>query len=234
MQHDWFLAKTPAAARGPGRTPGRFADRADAGRRLAEQVARLDLSDPVVLGLSRGGVPIAREIADRLGVAADVFVARKIAVPGIPELGIAAIAEGLDEVVLGPQAARLGLDGARLAALAGPERRELERRIAVYRGGRALPDLAGRDVVVADDGLATGVTARAALRALRNRGPRRLVLAAPVCAPQAAADLAPLADAFVSILTPRRFQAVSQWYADFGQLRDADVVALLTTARPGP
>ena len=214
--------------------PKRFADRPDAGRRLADRLVELQLRNPVVLGLSRGGVPIAREIADRLGVEADVFVARKIGLPGLPELGIAAIAEGLGEVVLGPQAIRLGLEPRRLARLAGPELRELERRIAVYRGDRALPDMAGRDVVVADDGLATGVTARAALRALRQHEPRRLVFAAPVCAPGAAEDLTALADDVVYVMAPKRFEAVSEWYVDFRQLKDADVVALLAPAHHEP
>ncbi|HTJ72333.1 MAG TPA: phosphoribosyltransferase family protein [Actinospica sp.] len=207
--------------------PRRFADRFAAGRLLADRVARLDPRAPVVLGLPRGGVPIAREIADRLGVAADVFVARKVGAPGYPEFGIAAIAEGLDEVIPGPHAARLGYGAARLAMLAEPERRELDRRVATYRGGRALPELRGREIVLADDGLATGVTARAALRSLRQRGPRRLIFAAPVCSPNTAAGLAGLADEVVYLLAPRDFQSVGEWYADFGQLTDADVLRLL-------
>jgi predicted phosphoribosyltransferase len=209
--------------------PTRFADRFHAGRLLAERVALLDLHAPVVLGLPRGGIPIAKEIADRLGVSADAFVARKIGVPGYPEYGIAAIAEGLGEVVLSPQAAQLGYGAAQLAPLAAAEQRELERRVAAYRGSRVLPDLRGREVVIADDGLATGVTARAALRSLRQQSPRRLVFAAPACAPDSVVNLAAtgLADDVVYLLAPRDFEAVGEWYVDFTQLTDADVVRLL-------
>ncbi|MBR7829388.1 hypothetical protein KDK95_23985 [Actinospica sp. MGRD01-02] len=210
--------------------PARFADRWEAGRLLAERVARLDLRAPVVLGLPRGGIPIARAIADRLAVPAEAFVARKIGVPGFPEFGIAAIAEGLDEVVLSPQAGALGFDAGQLAPLAVAERQELERRVAVYRGDRALPDMRGREVVIADDGLATGVTARAALRAVRRRAPSRLVFAAPACAPDSVADLIAggVADDVVYLLAPDGFEAVGEWYDDFRQLSDADVVRLLS------
>jgi putative phosphoribosyl transferase len=212
--------------------PEPFADRHDAGRRLADRVAGLGLRDPVVLGLPRGGVPVAREVADRLGVPVEVFVARKIAIPGFPEVGMAAIAEGLDEVVISPQAVELGFAPAQLADLAGPERLELVRRIAAYRGERALPDMAGREVLLVDDGLATGVTAQAALRSLGRWGPRRLVFAAPACAPEGADCLTGLADEIVCLLRPATFEAVGEWYEDFEQLEDAEVVALLKGAHP--
>lgn len=209
--------------------PARFADRTEAGRLLADRVARLNLRAPVVLGLPRGGIPIAREIAARFGVSAEAFVARKIGVPGFPEYGIAAIAEGLDEIILSPQAAQLGFDAAQLASLARAEHRELERRVAVYRGDRALPDMEGREVVIADDGLATGVTARAALRSLRQHSPSRLIFAAPTCAPDSVVNLSAtgLADDVVYVMAPEDFEAVGQWYVDFEQLDDADVVRLL-------
>jgi putative phosphoribosyl transferase len=209
-----------------------FADRTDAGRRLAEEVARLGLRDPVVLGLPRGGVPIARCIADRLGVLVEVFVSRKIALPDAPEVGVAAIAEGSPEIVPAPFTDRYGLRRGRLEALAEDERLELRRRVAAYRGERALPELTGREVVFADDGLATGVTANAAARALRRWNPGRLVFAAPVCAPDAAQWLSEQVDEIVSLLNPPLFEAVGRWYDRFEQLRDADVVRLLEGAHP--
>jgi len=209
-----------------------FADRDDAGRRLSVRVAQLGLHDPVVLGLPRGGVPIARRVADRLGVPVDVFVSRKIGLPGSPEFGIAAIAEGSMEIVRGPYSHDFGIDEAQLEALAADERRELRRRVARYRGERALPDLDGREVVLADDGLATGVTATAAVRALRRWDIRKLIFAAPVCAPDAVARLVPLVDVVVSLLTPTRFEAVGLWYDRFEQLQDSDVVRLLAGAHP--
>ena len=215
----------------PMQFAGRFADRTDAGRRLADRIVRLGLHDPVVLGLPRGGIPVAREIADRLGVPVEAFVARKISVPGFSEVGMAAIAEGSTEITLGPLAGSLGFESAQLATLAKPERRELHRQIALYRGERLLPQMAGHDVVLADDGLATGVTAQAALRALHRWNPHRLVFAAPACAPDGVERLADLADDIVCLVSPESFGAVSEWYADFGQLRDADVIALLSEGR---
>jgi len=209
----------------------RFRDRSDAGRQLADRLVEFELVDPVVLGLPRGGIPVAAEIGARLGAPLEVFVARKIGAPGHEELGIGAVAEGSDELVVTDTARRLGLDEARMQELADRARREMHRRIETYRGGRELPELAGRDVVVVDDGLATGVTAEAALRALRARRPRMLILAAPVCAEEAATRLAPLADRVVCVMTRRDFFAVGQWYDDFGQTTDEEVADVLARGR---
>jgi putative phosphoribosyl transferase len=138
---------------------------------LADRLGELTSLDPLVLGLPRGGVPVAAEVADRLGAQLEVFVARKVGAPGREEAGIGAIAEGSDELIVTETAAALGIDHARMQELADRARQELRRRVEVYRGDRALPDVAGRDVILVDDGLATGVTAEAALRALRKRRP---------------------------------------------------------------
>ena len=207
----------------------RFHDRSDAGKQLATHVRGLALAEPVVLALPRGGVPVAVEVAAALRAPLDVFVARKVGAPGQPEYGIGAIAEG-GTVVADPNALRaLRLSREQFDALATREATELERRVRDYRGDRPLLAVAGRDVVLVDDGLATGVTAEAALRALRSQQPRRLVLAVPVCARATAERLRTegIADDVVFVLAPADFWAVGQWYEVFGQTSDAEVVDLL-------
>jgi len=211
----------------------RFHDRTDAGRQLAERLRGRTFVDPVVLALPRGGVPVAFEVAAALDAPLDVFVARKIGAPGQKELGIGAIAEGSDEVVASEVASMLDIDDHRLAELARRERVELERRVAQYRDG-PMVDVAGRDVVVVDDGLATGVTAEAALRALRTRRPRTLVLAVPVSAPDIASRLRAVADEVVCVHSPSDFRAVGLWYDVFDQTTDSEVSALLAKARSRP
>jgi len=204
-----------------------FLDRPHAGRVLAGLLRDRRLRSPVVLGLPRGGIPVAAEVATALGAPLEVYVARKIGTPWQEELGIGAIAEDLDEPVLSSEAQYLGLHSGDLDALADRVRAEVARRVDRYRAGRALPDLAGRDVVVVDDGLATGVTAEAALRSLRTRRPGWLVLAAPVCARDTATRLAEVADDLVCVERPADFIAVGEWYEDFRQTSDEEVVRLL-------
>ena len=208
-----------------------FADRADAGRRLAEELVARRPAAPLVLALPRGGVPVAFEVAGRLDAPLDVFVARKIGAPGRPELAVGAIAEGGDPVFDPRTLGLLGLDPDDLGATVAAERTELDRRVRHYRAGRQLPDLGDHDVILVDDGLATGSTARAALRALRARGARRLLLAVPVCPADAPRRLGDDADEVVSVEAPRRFGSVGQWYADFAQTSDDEVMALLERAR---
>jgi putative phosphoribosyl transferase len=201
----------------------RFRDRTDAGRRLARLLTDHDLLDPVVLGLPRGGVPVAAEVASALRAPLEVFVARKLGAPGRPELGIGAIAEGGGLVVDRSAVEFLKLSEDDLATLAEQQRRELGWRVRLYRGDRGI-----------DDGLATGVTAEAALRALREHRPRTLVLAVPACAASTARRLRAQADEVLCALTPPDFTAVALWYEDFAQTSDAEVLELLGRAAPAP
>ncbi|NDU73455.1 phosphoribosyltransferase [Actinomadura sp. DSM 109109] len=207
-----------------------YTDRAEAGRVLAARLAAMGLEGAVVLALPRGGVPVGLEVARHLRAPLDVLVTRKIGYPPQPELGVGAIAEGGAPVFDDGLLARLGLGEADLAPTVEAERAELERRVAVYRRGRPLPRVEGRPVVVVDDGLATGGTARAAVRAVRGRGPSRLVLAVPVGAAETVRSLRAEVDDLVVPAAPWDFHAVGQWYRDFGQLTDADVTALLERA----
>jgi putative phosphoribosyl transferase len=208
-----------------------FPDRRAAGRLLGERLKSMDTERAVVLALPRGGVAVAREVAACLDAPLDVLVTRKIGYPPQPELGVGAIAEGGEPVYDDVLLSRLALHPEDLVGVVERERAELERRLRVYRGGRPPPDIAGRDVILVDDGLATGVTARAALRALRSSRARRTVLAVPVSPLQAVDAMRAEADEVVTLVTPRRFRSVGEWYASFGQLSDADVLELLATPR---
>ena len=215
----------------PGRRQRRFLDRRDAGRRLASELLPLADRNPVVLGLPRGGVPVAAEIAAALGAVLEVLAVRKCGAPHNPEYGIGAIAEDGTEVVDREALAALGIDAGTLAETLDRERAELRRRVEVYRGERPMVSLRGRTVIVVDDGVATGVTDTAALRAARRQDPRRLILAVPVCAPDSAARLREEADELVCPVEPEQLHGVGQWYVDFTQISDAEVLAAL--ARSG-
>jgi putative phosphoribosyl transferase len=208
-----------------------FRDRGQAGRLLAKQLRDEQdsggLPRPVVLALPRGGLPVAAEIARALGAPLDVLVAHKIPAPWQREFALGALADDEPPVFDRTTLRRLGLSEADLVTAVERTRAEVLRREKLYRGDRPAVELADRSVVVVDDGLATGSTARAALRSARTRHPGRLVLAVPVAAPSAARDLAEEADEVVCLHQPRSFQAVGTWYDDFGQLDDDDVLAAL-------
>lgn len=207
---------------------GRFRDRAEAGRLLGERLARQgDLGDVVVLGLPRGGVPVARQVARALGAPLEAFLVRKLGLPGQPELAMGAIASGGIRVLNEELVRELRLAGELIDRVAEREAAELERRESTYRGGRAFPDLSGKAVVLVDDGLATGATMRAAVEAVRSRGPRRVVVAVPTAPPHALQELRGRVDGLVWLLAPDPFHAVGLWYQDFREVSDDDVRRLL-------
>lgn len=217
-----------------GREKGmRFADRGEAGRRLGRAVARLDLADPVVLGIPRGGVAVAAEVARTLLAPLDVAGAAKLGAPFNRELALAAVAPGGVLVMNEELARHLGVTAADLAAEAARKERDLTARLARFRGGRPPVPLGGRTAVLVDDGLATGLTVAAAIESLRRRDPARVVLAVPVASREAARALAPRVDDLVCLLVPPDFRSVGESYLDFSQVSDSDVMALLrAAARP--
>ena len=209
----------------------RFRDRSDAGRQLASRLLPLRGKDAVVLGLPRGGVAVAAEVARALDVPLDVIVVRKLGVPAQPELGMGAIGEGDTRVINADVVRYSGVSEADIKAVERRERAELERRTKRFRGDAPREPLAGRIALLVDDGIATGSTARAACQVARAQGAIRVVLAAPVAPPSARSVLAGDADELVCLETPERFLAIGEWYDDFSQTRDEEVVSLLRAAR---
>jgi putative phosphoribosyl transferase len=212
-----------------------FRDRRDAGRLLAEELREYaGRSDVVVLALPRGGVPVGFEVAQALEAPLDVFLVRKLGVPGQEELAMGAIASGGVRVMNESVLRALRVDDRAVAEVAAQEQRELQRREREYRGDRPDLDLRGRTVLLVDDGLATGSTMRAAALAVREHQPATVVIAVPVAAPETCDDLRTDADAIVCVATPEPFHAVGIWYEDFSQTTDDEVMNLLAAARrPG-
>lgn len=209
----------------------RFVDRADAGRALGAALATTDGAvgggADLVLALPRGGVPVAAEVARALGVTWDVFVVRKLGVPGHPELAFGAVASGGVQVLNDDVVERAGIDSAAIEAVASRQREQLRSREQRYRGGAPPPQIAGRRVVVVDDGIATGASTRAAVEGVRALGPAHIVLAAPVAPARTVAELRGLADDVVVLHAPERFGAVGAFYRDFAEVSDEQVATLL-------
>ena len=210
-----------------------FKDRTDAGEKLADRLAEMTLREPVVLALPRGGVPVAAPVARRLGAPLDLLMVRKIGMPGAPELAAGAVVEGGAPAFNEEMLRALRLSEADFEGEIAEKRAEIEARQTRLRAGADRVPLAGRDAIVVDDGIATGATVRAALIALRARGPARILLAVPVAPPDTLADLGALADEMICLHAPDPFRAVSLHYRHFDQTDDETVAALLKAARNG-
>jgi erythromycin esterase-like protein/predicted phosphoribosyltransferase len=208
--------------------PELFRNRREAGRLLAEKLAAYaNRPDVLVLALPRGGVPVAYEVARALGAPLDVFVVRKLGVPGYEELAMGAVATGGVRVLNDQLVERLGIPEPMIDAVAAREQQELARRERLYRGGRPPLDVRGRTVILVDDGLATGATMHAAIEALRKLNPARIVVAVPTASPETCEEMKKKADEVICAITPEPFHAVGRWYRDFSQTTDEEVGALL-------
>jgi putative phosphoribosyl transferase len=209
-----------------------FIDRADAGRQLGQRLLHLRGLDAVILGLPRGGILVAAEVARALDAPLDVIVVRKLGVPAQPELAMGAIGEGGVRLVLPEIVQRAGVSRAELLAVESRERAELQRRAQRFRGERARVPLTGRIAVIVDDGIATGSTARAACQVARAQGAARVVLAVPVAPFDWARRLHDAADELIALVTPRALRAIGVWYTDFSQTADEEVLACLRSTEP--
>jgi putative phosphoribosyl transferase len=209
-----------------------FRDRTDAGRKLATRLTRYaDRTDVLVLALPRGGVPVAYEVAKALKAPLDIFLVRKLGVPGHEELAMGAIASGGVRVVNEDLVDYLGISDEVIDAIAAVEQRELERRDQAYRADRPPIDVKDSVVILIDDGLATGSTMRAAAASLRKQKPRRIVVAVPVSSPETCEEFRSEVDEIVCAVTPEHFQGVGLWYDDFSQTTDEQVRELLSRAQ---
>jgi putative phosphoribosyl transferase len=208
-----------------------FRDRKDAGRRLAERLARYRDEDSVVLALPRGGVPVGYEIARALKVPLDVFIARKLGAPNQPELGIGAVAQDGSRVLSERIVEEIGVSEEYIDRVAAEETKEAERGLKLFRGERLEPEVRERTAILVDDGIATGVTIRAAIEALRRRDPRRLVLAVPVCTTHTAETLRREVDELICLEAPSNLMAIGLWYRHFEQTSDEEVIELLKRAQ---
>jgi putative phosphoribosyl transferase len=209
----------------------RFRDRVEAGLKLASVLKDYAAESPIVLALPRGGVPVGFEVAKALGAPLDVWVVRKVGVPWHPELGLGAVAEGGYVHISRDLVAEIGIPKSQLDEVIAAKRAEVEKRVRRFRGGHPPPELRGRTIILVDDGIATGGTVRAALRAIRAAEPKQVVLAVPVASADTLASLADEVDHIVCPLVPSELYAIGLWYEDFSQVDDDEVTRLLDRAR---
>lgn len=208
-----------------------FKDRSQAGQRLAQLVKKYSIEKPIILALPRGGVPLGFEIAKVLKVPLDVIITRKLGVPGNKELGVGAIAER-DSKILDPNMlSQSGLTEDDLEEIVKEENIEMARRIKLYRGNKPLPDLKNKTVILVDDGLATGVSAKAAIVSVKKLNPKKIIFAAPVCSYDTGRELSFLVDDLVCLTVPLNVYAIGFWYENFEQISDEEVLDLLKQAR---
>lgn len=205
-----------------------FQDRTDAGERLAAALDRIQSENPIVLGLARGGVVVAAAVAKRLNAPLDALICQKVGAPNHPEYAVGAVAPGGIVVADNDALSQLEISKTEFERMAELKVAEVNRRLGVYRGGQQPPEVAGRTVVIVDDGLATGTTALAAVQYARKLGAARVVLAAPVCSSGAIDLLEDEVDELICLSEPSFFYAVGQWYRDFNQVGDDEVIALLS------
>jgi predicted phosphoribosyltransferase len=225
LARDWFARYLQVADNEPG-LGERFANRADAARRLAQRLRGLDFVNPLVLAIPRGGVVLGEVLADALGAELDVVLARKLRMPGNPEFALGAIGEN-GETILNPSVQRSGQLDAHLEMEIPRQLAQIERRRQLYREGRAPASVAGRSVIVTDDGIATGSTMIAALRTLRSQQPLEVIVAVPVGAPDRLEQVRRECDEVICLLETAELNAVGEFYADFTQVEDDEVVAAL-------
>lgn len=205
-----------------------FKDRTDAGKRLAEELAEYSgHKDVILLALPRGGVPVAFEVAKALGLELDVFIVRKLGVPGYEELAMGAISSGGTKVMNMGVVQSLQITGAAIDSVVAAERKELERREELYRKGKPKLDVTGKTAILIDDGLATGATMKAAVQALRMQDPKEIIVAVPTASREACEEFAADVDKTVCLTTPEPFYGVGAWYEDFSQTSDKEVCDLL-------
>jgi len=208
-----------------------FKDRVHAGQLLAQALMKYaGRDDVIVLGLPRGGVPVAYQVAKKLHAPLDVLVVRKLGVPGWEELAMGAIASGGVRVINESVVRSAGVSDAVIEAAAAVQLKELHRRELAYRGHTGTPEIKGKTVILADDGIATGATIRAAVQALRQQEPKQIIIAVPTASSDSCAMLKPMVDEFIALMMPEQFRAVGQWYEDFGQTTDDEVAQLLAKA----